>query len=220
MLEMAEAICERGGGGTIRKYNNETGAFELIEPSSNGNKLTVLLFDWKIDSNDAEQGHSEASGNALFCSLLMGAERGEFDLDKLHFIGHSRGCVVNSEAVERLLVLGVPVDQMTFLDAHDWGLHVTHNDYCVNPLFINSGIEAWKGVGWADSYWQKAQVGLSGRPVNGTYPVYLDVTWHTDVFKWYIETIKDPDLKEGYYYTARGGGLKERPKISGQPHVP
>ena len=220
MMDMAEALCERNGGGTIRKYDSETGAFEIVEAHKGDDSFNVLLFDWTVDSNDPDEGHSEAAGNALFCSLLMGSRAGDFDLRNLHLIGHSRGCVVNSEAAERLLQLGKPVTQMTFLDPHDWGLRVTHKDYSVNPPFMNSGIEVWKGVSWADAYWQEAQVGLSGRPVNGAYSKKLDVTWHTDVFRWYTETIRNSESKEGYYLSVRGGGSAKRPISEGNSHSP
>ena len=38
----------------------------------------------------------------------------------LHFIGHSFGAAVTSEAVERLARIGSPVDQVTYLDPHDF----------------------------------------------------------------------------------------------------
>lgn len=220
MQDMAKALCERNSGGTIRLYDPATGAFEKIKTHEGDQSFNVLLFDWSADSNDPEEGHSEAAGNALFCSLLMGSRAGHFGLESLHFIGHSRGCVVNSEAVERLIRLGKPVEQMTFLDPHDWGLHVTHRDYSVNPPFINSGIEAWEGVTWADAYWQEASIGLSGRPVNGAYSKKLDVTWHTDVFRWYTETIRNSGSKEGYYFSIRGGGSAHRPPRQGNAHPP
>ena len=217
MLEMAEAICDRQGGGSIYQYDSQTGECEKLKSLGDKQNNSVILFDWKEDSNDPEPGHSEAAGNALFCALVEGKETKGFDLEKLHLIGHSRGCVVNSEAAERLLTLGYPVDQMTFLDAHDWGLNVTHVDTYVNPVEMESGVEAWKGVQWADAYWHAASIGLSGRPVNGAYSQQLDVKRHFEVYRWYLDSIQDRDSKEGYYWSESGGGASDRPPISGNP---
>jgi len=150
MLDMANAITNRAGSGVVRIYNKATGNFDYENGSGT---RTVLLFDWWDDSNDLHKGFSEAAGDALFAALMKGNLQNDFNLDDLHFIGHSRGCVVNSEAIERLLVAGIPVEQETSLDAHDWGeLGVTLTDYDVNPDSISSGFVGWSGITWADSY--------------------------------------------------------------------
>ncbi len=220
MTEMGEAICKRQGGGVIYLYDGPSGECQKVKTVGKAGKGSVILFDWTEDSNDPEEGHSEAAGNALFCALIQGEKDKFLDLGHLHFIGHSRGCVVNSEAVERLLVMGYPVDQMTFLDAHDWGLNVTHEDFYVNPPELESGIEAWKGVGWADAYWHDANVGLSGRPVNGAYSLQLNVKRHFQVYKWYMKTIKNEDSKAGYFWSDMGGGKMNRPQPEGSPYEP
>lgn len=211
MLNMAEAIRTREGNDcSIRIYNKATGDFDLY---SGTDSRTILLFDWHDESNDPETGHSEAAGAALFAALLQGDQKGTFGLNNLHLIGHSRGTVVNSEAVERLLVAGYSVEHVTYLDAHDWGTNYSQTDFDVNPN--GSGIEGWNGIAWADSYWQDSPYTLSGRPVDGTYSLYLGTIGHSQVHEWYLQTILDSTLEEGYFWTLFGGGSALRPPISG-----
>lgn len=84
----------------------------------------VLLFDWAPESNEPSAGWGEAAGDALF-SMIVGLgivqpEPGPPIAKPLHMIGHSFGTVVTSEAVERLAEFQVPVDQVTYLDPHDF----------------------------------------------------------------------------------------------------
>lgn len=218
MLDMANGIVARTGGGTIRVYNKTTGNFDY---KSGSGPRTVLLFDWWDDSNDLHKGFSEAAGAALFAALMNGYNQGLFNLNELHFIGHSRGCTVNGEAAERLLVLGIPVGQLTFIDAHDsGGLGITITDYDANPDSINSGVEGWNGVGWADSYWQDALLSLNGRPVDGTYSSYKGTISHDGIHDWYLQTITDTSIHDGYYYSINGGGSAYRPPRTGPQRNP
>ena len=92
-----------------------------IHPNDSGE--VVLLFDWAPDSNNSSAGWGEAAGDALFSMLAgLGFVSPETHSSKgpLHFIGHSMGTVVTSEAVERLAAYDVPVDQVTYLDPHDF----------------------------------------------------------------------------------------------------
>lgn len=213
MLDMANGICARAGSGTIRVYNKASGDFDY---KSGSGTRTILLFDWWDDSNDLNEGYSEAAGSALFAALMNGYSNEVFNLDDLHFIGHSRGCIVNSEAVERLLVLGIPVEQSTSIDAHDWGgLGIVITDYDANPDSIHSGVEGWAGISWADSYWQDAFFSTNGRAVDGTYAVYKGTITHYGIHDWYLETILDSTLHEGYYYSILGGGSPIRPARTG-----
>lgn len=213
MLDMANGICARAGSGTIRVYNKASGDFDY---KSGSGARTVLLFDWWEDSNDLNKGFSEAAGAALFSALMNGYINEVFNLDDLHFIGHSRGCIVNSEAVERLLVLGFPVEQTSSIDAHDWGgVGIVITDYDVNPDSINSGVEGWAGINWADSYWQDALFSTNGRAVDGTYAVYKGTISHSGIREYYLETILDSTILEGYYYSTLGGGSANRPPRTG-----
>jgi DNA/RNA endonuclease G (NUC1) len=127
------------------------------------NKPLVLLSDWTLESNIPDSGFSEAAADTLFASLVqldqwfggkVGNDAGQL-YDKqgklirtqgaifnspLHFIGFSRGTIVNSEIVQRLGTFfpyagglvddkgnpiknnGKPIRdlQMTMLDPHDF----------------------------------------------------------------------------------------------------
>ncbi|HPS27830.1 MAG TPA: T9SS type A sorting domain-containing protein [Bacteroidales bacterium] len=217
MLDMANALRYRLGDAVVRVYNAQTGNFDYLIGSGT---QTVLIFDWMTASNNFQAGFSEDAGAALFTSLIQGHLQGDFDITTLHFIGHSRGTVVNSECAERLLVAGFPVAQTTSLDAHDWGAVSFFDDYDCNPDTWHSGVEAWQGISWADSYYQENLIELNGRPVEGTYQVFLGSIGHNDVHDWYTETILDSTRHEGYYYSINGGGYNNRPAISGTPQTP
>ncbi|RMF59287.1 MAG: T9SS C-terminal target domain-containing protein, partial [Bacteroidetes bacterium] len=92
----------------------------------------VIVFDWLEESNDAVAGYAEAAADALTALLIKGALDNKWELDRLHFIGHSRGAVVASETIQRLAwhsrneggkISGQDVDQnlhFTILDGHPW----------------------------------------------------------------------------------------------------
>jgi hypothetical protein len=101
-----------------------------VENVANGSRTStaqptevVLLFDWAPESNEISTGWGEAAGDALF-SMLVGLGLVDLTLGatnpSLHFVGHSFGTAVTSEAVERLAFYNVLVDQVTFLDPHDF----------------------------------------------------------------------------------------------------
>ena len=233
MTEMAEAIRVRAGSAKILQYNKATGLFDIL-PGYDTVGETILIYDWVSESDNFAEGFSESAADALFAALLMGEQRGDFTLQNFHFIGHSRGCSVNSETVERLLRIGVEVEHVTNLDPHDWGAFTLADDYDVNPdtLVItepssrspNRGIVAWEDVVWADSYWQTA--GLAGRSVYGTYNLQLDEIGHSEVHTWYLGTIDNtsgisswyggeyPERNESGFNYSRIGGLT-RPAESG-----
>ena len=206
-VNMAEAIVDRSGGAIIRVYNKQTGVFDRKDDISSctlDNHLLceqILIFDWRSDSNDLGKGFSEAAGEALFVSLLEGERLGHFSLDNLHFIGHSRGTVVNSEAIERLLSMGKSIDHVTMLDPHDWGLVVIGEDFDVNPTlpsvnirgdFVRPGVVIWQGTAWADNYFQDTNNfdNVGGRSVVGTnHEVHLPQIGHSAVHAWYHGTV-------------------------------
>ena len=232
--EMAKAILKRANNkGRIGIYNAQTGHFDFAAGTKDGE--TILVFDWASESNNLTPGYSEAAGDALFAALLLGQKRGDFKLENLHFIGHSRGCVVHTECVERLLRVGLSVDQLTNLDPHDWGgvgMNVS-NDWDNHPGLTveyptnrkpNNGVIAWQGVTFMDTYWQANDVlhgdnaglhgnVLDGRPVSGTYnvPWTARVTDHSDVHAMYLKTINnDTAYPNGYKYS-RLAGMNNRP---------
>lgn len=229
MTSLAEAIRTRAGTAKILKYNKTTGVFEAL-PNYDSSGEIVLLFDWVSESDNPSSGFSEAAGDALFSALMLGEINGDFTLENLHFIGHSRGCTINSEAVERLLKIGKPVEQVTNLDPHDWGPFPFSTDYDVNDASLNisdpssrspnRGVVSWEGVGWIDTYWQT--VGFAGRSVYGSYNLQLQPIGHSEVYQWYEGTINNvsgndswfqdpyPARNESGYNYSRIGGLVRR----------
>ena len=138
-------ILELAGEGCIYKYDRELKKFvKKIEVGRKDHGENILLYDWAVNSNNPSKGFSEAAADELFSALLVGNRKGQFSLDSLHFIGHSRGTVVNSLTVERLLVLKteyphifskkddarhVYIDQVTNLSPHDWGIGLSWDDF-------------------------------------------------------------------------------------------
>ena len=193
VLNMARAIKNKYGG-KILTYKKQTGLFETLpnEPISEGE--TVLLFDWADESWFNIEGYSEAAGDALFAALIKSGLK----LENLHFIGHSRGCVVTTEVVERLLSIGVNVDHVTNLDPHDWGGMsnlgmAIGSDFDNHPELDpikspigwdhNNGVICWDGIHFSDTYWHQRgkEIDLDGRPVFGSYCERWYNVYHTDI---------------------------------------
>ena len=232
--KMARAILQKANNkGCIRFYDKKTGNFEFLKdkcPNPNGDGENILMFNWANESNVNAKGYSEAAGDALFSSLLMGKNKKEFDLNNIHFIGHSRGTVVNTLTVERLLNLKnkyqeysyVNIDQVSNLDAHDWGFNDrcsdiddAHPDITVreHPVLTtkDNGTIAWKGVGFNDSYYQDDDVVLKGRRVKGADNYYWtsgtlsDDISHSGLHDVYQQTINGKSLIGGGYHFSRIG---------------
>lgn len=193
MYTLGKSIVDKYGG-EVYFYQRNTGLFNLAyAPKSKSKGEIVLVFDWAEESNFDGRGFSEAAGDALFAALM----RSPFRLLNLHFIGHSRGTVVNTECVLRLLSANIPVDHVTNIDPHDWGVGPIGTDHDNHPelpkidfpgasIFSNHpGVVSWKGVGFSDTYYQNngfetqngrnGQVdcdtcigGIEGREVTGT----------------------------------------------------
>ena len=229
-------LVDRNGSGTVRFYNDTTGHFD-VKYTLGSSSYTVLVMDWHSSSDDLSQGHSEAAASALFASMMAGYKAGEFNLNDLHFIGHSRGTVVNSEVVERLLQAGIPVAHVTNLDPHDWGViysvigittpFMFPNDFDANSNPGDSGTVAWQGSGWNDTYYQTTDAStitgffmLSGRPVMGSYTTYLGHIGHPQVIGWYENTIEHNMIDTGFYFSTIGGGIADRHSIVGLQKAP
>jgi hypothetical protein len=173
----------------------------------------VLVFNWSEESDGltpgGTQGYAEAAADALYAALrdpaLPAAFAGTSLLDPaVHFIGHSRGAVVNSDCVERLAAAGIAVDQVTSLDPHpvdgtldypldlaDWGDR--------SPVI-------WTHVDFADNYWRADGDGFpwasdfDGIPVGADVDLDLGdaiegafdvdpVFEHSEVHAWYHGTV-------------------------------
>ncbi|MEF8756274.1 MAG: PKD domain-containing protein [Accumulibacter sp.] len=149
----------------------------------------VILFDWAADSNEPSAGWTEAAGDALF-SLLAGLDlidpTAGADNPTLHFIAHSFGSAVTSEAVERLAYYKVPVDQVTLLDPHDFSQRLyfdTEQDQKSLAFPEDYGVSIWDNVDFADVYYQTRGLNSRfapdrivplGRAIPGAFNRFLD----------------------------------------------
>lgn len=205
LMPLARAVRARAGGWLL-DYDvsglGQQGYFDLAPGQSILPKATergafgevVLLFDWSPETTQLTAGWGEAAGDALFSTLLelgLVDSVGQNVNIPLHFIGHSFGTAVTSEAVERLARLGVPVDHVTYLDPHDFA-----QDSPVPLVFDTTqrlftlgqpsgyGATVWSNVRFADVYYEtRGANGLSrnngigvpvSRPIPGAYNVLLD----------------------------------------------
>jgi DNA/RNA endonuclease G (NUC1) len=163
----------------------------------NKNKPLVLLPEWSLDRESVipDVGFSEGAADALFASMVqldlaLGGKVGEYEGNKLqrlydsqgklirkqgdlfnsplHFMGFSRGTVVNSEIVQRLGTFfpqagGTSMAnrdlQMTTIDPHDFyqpSLNLKLPGFISTNFsdFYEPKIQVWNNVTWADNYYQ------------------------------------------------------------------
>jgi hypothetical protein len=222
-LTLAEAIVAAAGDatacgslagtslGTVFVYDAPDGTWDLHCGSTTPNGEIVLVFNWSRESDGfnlgGTQGFAEGAGDALYAALrdpwFPVAFAGVDPLaGPVHFIGHSRGAVVNSDCVERLAVAGIPVDQVTTLDPHpvDGSLDLGVGDWGDRtPL-------TWTNVDFSDNYWRAdgggfpASADFDGMPIGSDLELDLGgaiegafdidpVFEHTEVHAWYHGTI-------------------------------
>jgi hypothetical protein len=214
----AAVITRTGGIGTVYRYQDEVGAWTRVGGIGNGSaEHIVAIFNWDADSAAPEEGpnwgYVQAAGDALYAILRDAAyapgSSGPADLvtgRASHFIGHSRGACTISEAILRLGIAGIAVDQMTTLDPHpvNGTLDARYNFNWGDPV-----PRRWSNVAWADNYWRADGGGLvngldfDGMPLDNVFNVQLSETVlnccayafsHSDVHLWYYGTI---DLSAG-----------------------
>ncbi|MFM7113757.1 MAG: hypothetical protein ACKO26_21695, partial [Planctomycetota bacterium] len=174
-------------------------------------------------------GWVEAAGDSVF-SILTGLKfvdpnAGSKNSISLHFIGHDYGAAVNSEAVERLAAYQVPVDQVTYLDPHDFDQGISPVDAGQKISLLGApngyGATAWNNVGFTDVYYQTL-VAPFGRPIPGAYNRILgeidgisafsatsphDATWS----EFYLRTVVDASSTSGFALSRFGGSPDKRP---------
>jgi hypothetical protein len=177
------------GRGYFDSHDSIVPPAPAMPPAVKANAELVLLFDWSAESNEVSTGWTESAADALFNLLVdqAGSPAGWVDLanpaarPRLHLIGHSLGAGVTSELVERLAAYGVAVDQVTYLDPHDF-------DQIVLPDEVHAqaglgeppgyGAAVWSNVGFADVYYQtrtENAAGITnlvvpaGRPIPGAF---------------------------------------------------
>lgn len=225
LMALAQAV-QRAEGGVIVDYDagvaaDPAGSFQVT--GTDPSRHVTVLFDWADNSNQLAGGFGGAAGDALFGTLVglglvdpeggavAGTSRGP-----LHFIGHSFGTVVTSEAVKRLASYRVPVDQVTYIDPHDFdqglGFDGAQRLFDVG-LPSGYGAAVWDNVSFTDVYYQTEGLLLvpNGRPIPGAYNVLVNdrvggINPHGDIVdNFYIGTIKrfaagDTSLRDGYAF--------------------
>ncbi|MEG5129484.1 DNA/RNA non-specific endonuclease [Microcoleus sp. ARI1-B5] len=163
----------------------------------NQNKSLVLLPEWSLDRESVipDVGFSEGAADALFASMVqldlaLGGGVGEYQGNQLkrlydsqgklirqqgdlfnsplHFMGFSRGTVVNSEIVQRLGTFfpqagGTSMAnrdlQMTTIDPHDFyqpSLNLQLAGFISTNFsdFYEPKVQVWNNVTFADNYYQ------------------------------------------------------------------
>lgn len=211
---MASAVVARAGGvGRVYRYTGASGIWSPVPEAGGDGSLehVVLIFNWVPESASTtgpNWRYTQAAGDVLQAMLRdpAYAARGDGPEDLLegravHFIGHSRGACVISEAIRRLALAGVPVDQMTTHDPHpnDGTL-----DFPFNPNWGDPTPVRWSNVAFADNYWRADGGGLingldfDGIPLANTLDVQLSESAldccaygfaHLDTHLWYHGTI-------------------------------
>ena len=207
----------------------------ILPPRDDRSGHVVLLFDWAPESQENSAGWAEAAGDSLF-SLLVGLGLVEPDASTsvpLHFIGHSFGAAVTSEAVERLARFGVVVDQVTYLDPHDFDQDLLPIDgsqklYTLGqPQLVplgddtrfNYGVTVWSNVEFCDAYYQTRGrasdmvpgfVVPEGRPIPGAYNVPLqDGNQLPESYSLFSQESDHSWVWNGYYLATVTGSLSE-----------
>lgn len=185
-------IAGRDGGDTV---------FDMVQstaPAGNAQGLrghVIILFDWAAESNERSHGWTEAAGDALFALLIkLGIVNMQQGTNApMHFIAHSFGSAVTSECIERLAHYNVPVDQVTYLDPHDFSQpirdslpHLERVDTAQRQWTVGKpdgyGASIWNNVAFADCYYQIRGIGgaaravdvPNGRPIPGAYNYWVN----------------------------------------------
>ena len=223
---MGGRIADRLGSGEVYEYMPATGSFVRHPDLSVGTNAAfekVFLFNWSDESDNLSTGFAEAAADAFVAALVQAQLTIPSDhfLNRIHLIGHSRGCVVGSEMIERLRtfsthgedtnLFGYCIDAQidaTWLDPHTTGTTLTGDfgDPNVNsPQLTNRGVVVWNNVGHANNYYQDQNDatlffyldgefvrGSRNRNLDSPVPVGID---HTEVHAWYFGTI-DPEATQ------------------------
>ena len=198
--------------GSLFVYEPSTGAWEFECGSTTPIGEIVLIYNWSQESDGLNiggtQGFAEAAGDALYAALRDPQFPAAFSsvdplADPVHFIGHSRGAVVNSDCIERLAAAGIAVDHVTTLDPHpvdgtlDFPLDLAD--------WLDRAPVTWDNITFADNYWRADGGGVAAIDFDGmSLPTdvnldiedgidgFLDIDppfEHTEVHAWYHGTI-------------------------------
>ncbi len=203
--ELAKGIARnfdgQGDNGTILVYNptDNTWTAPFAEYSSPTNSQPtkfgaplILIDNWSVNSDAESSGFAEAAADNFFAALVSlnqsytGNIKDALLESPLHFIGHGRGAVVNSEVIQRLGTYfphagGVYRDpdtkkvlrgdlQMTTIDVHDFAQLNQVN-------YFDPQVRVWDNVTFADNYYQTTAADkFEGRKLeNNIPPGWLDL---------------------------------------------
>ncbi|MCA9258673.1 MAG: hypothetical protein KDA61_05720 [Planctomycetales bacterium] len=245
VVAMGQAILDRADGeltdrstGTLLKHDPSSGQWQPLpgEVWNNSYRMdepVVLLYDWADESNDLDDGWLEAGADALFASLVAennylpgdlaatsfleaalhaGGDVGTLDL---HFIGHSRGAVLNSRTVARFdAAFDLTIAQVTTLDPHP-ASPMNDPGYVADNPNANSGVFTYDNVLFADNYFRQdgsyepLNFDFNGVHAEGAYNLQIPEAVlvnggssleHSDVHTWYYGTITStlPEDYTGY----------------------
>lgn len=187
----------------------------------------VLIYDWAEESSAFEDGWLEAAADNLFANLVRTNENLGGDLadvqfldvacggiadencDALdfHFIGHSRGAVLNSLVTERFATYfdGLPIEHVTSLDPHPASA-MNDPGYVANNSSENSRLFTYDNVLFADNYYRQdlfyeLDLDFDGVFAEGAFNLQIpesvlsgagSSTEHSDVHTWYYGTVTEP----------------------------
>src|SRR5262249_10454924 len=106
----------------------------------------VITLDWVVASTSRSPGQAIVAGERragmLGADLLRLSVLGPVDI---HFIGHSRGAIVNTEALQAVASSGVIANlrdgfiKMTYLDPHPANLNQFDSDHSASADLLGSG---------------------------------------------------------------------------------
>ena len=209
---MADAIVARAGSGAVCRYDQPTGAWRLVSGAILSGQPVCLIFRWleDFDKPGPDWAFGEAAADALYAALrdpefidAVGAPLAPIELISgrdLHFLGHSRGAVVNSETVERLGVAGISVDHVTTFDPHPMNGTL---DPPINFDWGDPEPRRWSNNVFHDNYWRADGGWLNagdpdGTPIAGALNLQFSESTlnccgysnaHSDTHLWYHGTI-------------------------------
>jgi hypothetical protein len=247
---MADAILDRADGsanrltsyGSIYVHDTSTGRWKAAGvPNRTNTDRTdhhiVLIFDWATESDKQENGWLEAAADSLFAALqtpppaLTQAGLSTFLASEhnLHFIGHSRGAVLNSRVCNRIgwWFPELKVDHVTSLDPHPAG---PMNDFGFDATLGDGRLCTYRNVAFADNYFRRDPDGYEPKPdldfsgvqsdgvsvekalsettfdLNNTdFPLAPESLEHTKVHAWYHGTIDQTATSDGDGVTIPNG---------------
>ncbi len=235
-VSLGQAILDRADGpltdrsvGSLYRHDPETGQWQPFADDvwTNNNSpddQIVLIYDWADDSALFQDGWLEAAADNLFASLqipndnLGGQINGRSFTDAacatpacdeldFHFIGHSRGAVLNSLVTERFdaYLPNRTIDQVTSLDPHPASL-MNDPGYVSNNPNENSRLFTYDNVVFADNYYRQDFLyeldgDFNGVFAEGAYNLRIPESVlsgagssfeHSDVHTWYYGTVTEP----------------------------